>query len=52
VPGWMSVICVMCLGTGGLMILMGVLGEYVARIYEEIKGRPLYVVSERFNIKK
>ncbi len=52
VPGWMSVICVMCLGTGGLMILMGVLGEYVARIYEEIKGRPLYVVSDRFNIKK
>ena len=49
VPGWTSVICVTCLGTGGVMILMGVLGEYVARIYEEIKGRPLYVVSETFN---
>lgn len=49
VPGWISVICVSCLGTGGVMILMGVLGEYVARIYEEIKGRPLYVVSETYN---
>ncbi len=49
VPGWMSVICVTSLGIGGMMILMGVLGEYVARIYEEIKGRPLYVVSETFN---
>ena len=49
VPGWISVICVVCLGIGGVMVLMGVLGEYVARIYEEIKGRPLYVVSEHFN---
>lgn len=49
VPGWISVICVSSLGTGGVMILMGVLGEYVARIYEEIKGRPLYVVSETYN---
>jgi polyisoprenyl-phosphate glycosyltransferase len=49
VPGWTSIILVTCLGTGGVMILIGVLGEYVARIYEEIKGRPLYVVSEQFN---
>jgi len=49
VPGWTSLIFVTCLGTGGVMILIGVLGEYVARIYEEVKGRPLYVVSDRFN---
>jgi dolichol-phosphate mannosyltransferase len=49
VPGWTSLILVTCLGTGGVMLLIGVLGEYVAMIYEEIKGRPLYVVSERFN---
>jgi dolichol-phosphate mannosyltransferase len=49
VPGWTSVILVTSLGTGGVMILIGVLGEYVARIYEEIKGRPLYVVSDKFN---
>jgi glycosyltransferase involved in cell wall biosynthesis len=50
VPGWTSLILVSCLGTGGVMILIGVLGEYVARIYEEIKGRPLYVVSDQFNV--
>jgi glycosyltransferase involved in cell wall biosynthesis len=49
VPGWTSLILVTCLGTGGVMLLIGVLGEYVARIYEEIKGRPLYVISDRFN---
>jgi dolichol-phosphate mannosyltransferase len=49
VPGWTSLILVTCLGTGGVMLLIGVLGEYVAMIYEEIKERPLYVVSERFN---
>jgi glycosyltransferase involved in cell wall biosynthesis len=49
VPGWTSVILVTSLGTGGVMILIGVLGEYVARIYEEIKGRPLYVISDKFN---
>jgi len=49
VPGWTSVILVTSLGTGGVMILIGVLGEYVARIYEEIKDRPLYVIADRFN---
>ncbi len=49
VPGWTSLILVTCLGTGGVMVLIGVLGEYVAMIYEEIKRRPLYVVAERFN---
>lgn len=50
VPGWTSLIVVTCLGTGGVMISIGLVGEYVARIYEEIKGRPLYVVSERYNV--
>lgn len=50
VPGWTSLIVVSCLGTGGVMISVGLVGEYVARIYEEIKDRPLYVVSERYNI--
>jgi dolichol-phosphate mannosyltransferase len=36
---------------GGVqMIAVGILGEYVGRIYEEIKQRPLYVVQERLGI--
>jgi dolichol-phosphate mannosyltransferase len=47
VPGWTSVIAVNCLVGGGILVGIGVLGEYVGRIFEEVKGRPLYVVSVR-----
>ncbi len=50
VPGWTSVIILNCLGSGAILIGIGVLGEYVARIFEEIKGRPLYIVSDRVNV--
>jgi len=32
---------------GAILCALGILGEYVGRIYEEVKGRPLYVVKER-----
>ena len=50
VPGWMSVIVINCLSSGAIMLSIGVLGEYVARIFDENKRRPLYIVSDRYNI--
>ncbi len=36
---------VICLATGSILTALGVLGAYLARVYEEVKGRPLYVVA-------
>lgn len=49
-PGWASIIIVICLVGGGILLSIGVLGEYIARIFEEVKGRPLYVVSVKANV--
>lgn len=46
-PGYATIV-VLVLGLGGFQLLsIGVLGEYVARIYDSSKKRPLYIVSER-----
>ena len=49
VPGWVSLIMINLLTSGAIMMGLGVLGEYVSRIFEEVKNRPLYVVSYRAN---
>jgi glycosyltransferase involved in cell wall biosynthesis len=48
VEGWASVVCLLIIFNGMVLVFLGVLGEYVGRIYEEVKGRPLYMVRERF----
>ena len=50
VPGWTSLMVVVCLSNAALMIAVGLLGEYVAKIFEEGKGRPLYVVADTWNM--
>jgi dolichol-phosphate mannosyltransferase len=49
VPGWTSVVLAVAFAASAQLIMTGVLGEYVGRIYEEIKRRPLYIVSEEIN---
>jgi dolichol-phosphate mannosyltransferase len=47
VPGWAAIMVAVLFIGGVQLISVGVLGEYVGRIYGEIKRRPLYVVGER-----
>ena len=49
VPGWTSLVCLQIIFSGAILMAVGVLGNYVARIYEESKRRPLYVVSSAAN---
>lgn len=46
VEGWTALMIAMLFIGGVQLISVGILGEYVGRIYNEIKGRPLYVVNE------
>jgi dolichol-phosphate mannosyltransferase len=45
VPGWTSIAVLVSFIGGFQLILIGILGEYVARVYDEVKARPLYLVS-------
>ncbi len=49
VRGWTSLIVTICLVGGGILISIGILGEYIGRMFEELKDRPLYIVSTRAN---
>ena len=46
VPGWSSILVVVAFLGGVQLTLMGMLGLYVSRIYEEVKARPLYLIRE------
>jgi dolichol-phosphate mannosyltransferase len=48
-PGFGSITIAVLLIGGVQLISLGVLGEYVGRIYDEVKGRPLYLVRTRLN---
>jgi dolichol-phosphate mannosyltransferase len=49
VPGWTTIMLAVALGSSAQLLMTGVLGEYVGRIYEEIKRRPLYIVEKETN---
>ena len=47
-PGYASLLIVMLFLNGLLLLSNGIQGEYIARIFEEVKGRPLYVVGKKW----
>ena len=49
-PGFGSITIAVLLLGGIQLIAIGIIGEYVGRIYDEVKGRPLYLVRSRVNI--
>jgi dolichol-phosphate mannosyltransferase len=48
-PGWASILAVNLLFHGITLIILGIVGEYIGRIYDEAKGRPLYIVRQTKN---
>ena len=47
--GFTTVIILQCFTGGVVMLSLGIIGYYIAKIYDEIKGRPRYIISERKN---
>lgn len=50
VPGYASLLVFILLLGGIQMIILGILGEYIGRIFIEVKNRPIYIIDEKVNI--
>lgn len=47
IDGWASTICIVCFMAGIQLMCLGVIGEYIGKIYLETKARPRYIISDR-----
>ena len=45
--GWASIVAISLFFNGVVLIVLGIMGEYIGRIYDECKNRPLYVIAEK-----
>lgn len=50
VPGWTGIMVAVTFGFSAQFVMTGILGEYIGRIYEEIKRRPLYIATRETNL--
>lgn len=48
--GWASTMAVLLFFSGIILIVLGIIGEYIARIYEEVKARPMYIIDKCIGI--
>ena len=49
--GFPTLIFLVAVGIGGIMISLGIIGVYIAQIYDEVKGRPQYIVGRKLDDK-
>ncbi|QRR03464.1 glycosyltransferase family 2 protein [Dyadobacter sandarakinus] len=49
VPGWTSTMLPLTFFSGSNMMALGLIGEYIGKIYEEVKGRPRYIIEKTIN---
>lgn len=52
VPGWTSLMVALTFFSGVQLLSLGIIGQYIARIYDESKNRPLYVVKDKINFEE
>jgi glycosyltransferase involved in cell wall biosynthesis len=52
VAGWNAIAIMQLIFSGVILIMLGVFGEYIGRIYEESRDRPLYIVRDCYGMKK
>ncbi len=45
--GWPSLVCIILLASGLQLLSIGVIGQYLAKTYMEVKNRPVYIVKEK-----
>ena len=50
--GWTSIMCVLVFFSGVQLVSLGIIGEYIARIYDESKDRPLYLINQMINFEE
>ncbi len=50
IQGWSSLMCVLLIVSGVQLVILGILGEYLWRAFDETRGRPRYIVEKRINL--
>ncbi|MCB0404851.1 MAG: hypothetical protein KDD51_08695, partial [Bdellovibrionales bacterium] len=51
IPGWASIMTATAFWSGLQLLCLGIIGEYIARMYDEVKRRPMYLVEEHLSHK-
>ena len=51
ITGWASTVAIILFSQGIILMILGLMGEYIGRIFEEVKNRPVYIVREALGFK-